>query len=126
MHTYITLYIHTASRFTHIITLKALLNHRSLDFTERSCDKHNFNEACSVLFSALKPREYSTRFLRKSKSDTVSKIENPLVSTERYKPYKIQDNLSSRIGIGYSTTCNKTRSRLHSIIKTVNFEKSAT
>ena len=27
---------------------------------------HNFNEACSVLFSALKPTGYSTRFFKKN------------------------------------------------------------
>ena len=51
-------------------------------------------------------------------SETVRKIENPLVSTEPYIPYKIHHNLPPRIGTGSSTTCNTTRCRLHSIIKT--------
>ena len=67
--------------------------------------------------NGLKPRGYSTRFLTKIKSETVKEIENPLVSTEPYKPYKIRHNLPPRIGTGYSTTCNETRCRLHNIIK---------
>ena len=56
--------------------------------------KHNFNEACSVLFSAVKHRGYSSRFLRKMKSE----IDNPSVSTKPYKPYKIRHNLRSYVG----------------------------
>ena len=98
----------TASHFTHTTPLKASLSHRSLDFTEFQIT-NNFNEACSVLISILKPRGYSTRFLRKIKSETVREIENPLISTELYKPYKIRHNLPPRICNGSSTTCNKTR-----------------
>ena len=93
-------------------------------FHRNSSNKQNFNETYSVLCSALKPRGYSTRFLRKIKSETVREIENPFVSTEPYKPYTIRHNLSSRIGTASSTTCNKITCRLHNIIKTETTFKS--
>ena len=99
-------------------TFKGIVKSQIIRFHRNSSNKQNFNEACSVLFNALKPREYSIRFLTKIKSETVREMENPLVSTEPYKPYKIHHNLPPRIGTGSSTTCNKTRCRLHSIIKT--------
>ena len=94
-------------------TFKGIVKSQIIRFHRNSSNKQNVNEAGSVLFRALKPSEYSTRFLWKNKSETVREIENPLVSTE---PYKIKHNLPPRIGIGYSITCNKTRCRLHSII----------
>ena len=100
-------------------TFKGIVKSHIIRFHRNSSNKQNFNEACSVLFSALKPRGHSTRFLRKIKSETVREIENTLVSTEpKFKRYKIRNNLPPRIGTGSSTTCNKTRCRLHSIIKT--------
>ena len=99
-------------------TFKGIVKSQIIRIHRNSSNKQNFNEACSVLFNALKPRGYSTRFLRKINSETVREIENPLVSTEPYKPYKIHHNLPPRIGTGSPTTCNKTRCRLHGIIKT--------
>ena len=111
----------TASHFTHTThTFKGIVKSQIIRFHRNSSNKQNFNEACSVLFSALKPRGYSKRFLRKIKSETVRKVENPLVSTDPYEPYKIRHNLLPRIG----TACNKTRCKLHNIIKTQTTFKS--
>ena len=79
-------------------TFKGIVKSHIIRFHRNSSNKQNFNEACSVLFNALKPRGYSTRFLRKINSETVREIENPLVSTEPYKPYTIHHNLPPRIG----------------------------
>ena len=99
-------------------TFKDIVKSQIIRCDRNSSNKQNLNESCSVLISAVKPRSYSTRFLRKIKSETVREIESPLVSTEPYKTYKIRHNLPPQIGTGSSTTCNKTRCRLHNIIKT--------
>ena len=93
-------------------TFKGIVKSQIIRFHRNSSNKQNSNEACSVLFSALKLRGYSTRFLRKIKS------------TEPYKPYKIRHNLPPRIDTGSSTICNKTRCKLHNIIKTQTTFKS--
>ena len=56
-------------------TFKGIVKSQIIRFHRNSSNKPNFNEACSVLFSALKPRGYSTRFLRTIKSETVREIE---------------------------------------------------
>ena len=75
---------HPHHTFKRIVKSQIIRFHRNLN------NKQNFNEACSVLFNALKPREYSTRFLRKIKSETVREIENPLVSTEALNHIKFK------------------------------------
>ena len=52
-------------------TFKGIVKSQIIRFHRNSSNKQNFNEACSILFNALKPRGYSTRFLRKIKSETV-------------------------------------------------------
>ena len=42
-------------------TFKGIVKSQIIRFQRNSSNKENFNEACSVLFSALKPRGYSTR-----------------------------------------------------------------
>ena len=71
-------------------TFKAIVKLQIIKFHRNSHNKHNFNKVCSILLSALKPQGKFYTFLRKTKSETVREIENPLISTEPYKPYKIQ------------------------------------
>ena len=48
-------------------TFKGIVKSQIIRFYRNSSNKQNVNEACSVLFRPLKPRGYSTRFLRKIK-----------------------------------------------------------
>ena len=104
---------------SHTIPFKGIIKLQIIKFRRHSSNKQNFNDACSVLFSVLKPRGYSTGFRRPIKSETVREGENSLIFTAPYRPYKTQHNLPPQISTGSSTRC-----RLHSIMKTqsnVNF-----
>ena len=58
--------LHCKSFHTHH-TFKGIVKSKIIRFHRNSSNKQNFNEFYSVLFNALKPRIYSTRFLRKIK-----------------------------------------------------------
>ena len=66
-------------------TRKDIVISQIISFHKNSRNKETFNEDCSVVFGV-----YWALFYEKNKTETVREIENPLVSTERYKPYKIQ------------------------------------
>ena len=106
-------------------TFKGIVKSQIIRFHRNSSNKQNLYEACSILFSALKSRGYSTRSLRKIKSETVRELENPIISIEAYKPFKLQHNHPPHmVGIGSTTTCNKPKCRLHDIVKMQSTFKS--
>ena len=52
----------------------------------------DFNDACTILFKALRKRGYSTRFLRSIKSKTVQKLANPSEPPASWPRQDVGDN----------------------------------
>jgi hypothetical protein len=92
-------------------TFKGIIKSQIIRFHRNSSDRKNFESACSTLFKALKPRGYSTRFLRKIKSETLHDLETITDKAADQKPTKIRHNRPI-IGVGQSQKCGKKRCKL--------------
>ena len=97
-------------------TFKGIVKSQIIRFYRNSSCKESFNEACSILFKALKPQGYSKRFLRQIKSQTVRHlISEPQVDPNAYQPSKVSINRQT-IDQGAIHHCLKPRCRLHKYI----------
>jgi hypothetical protein len=92
-------------------TFKGLVKSQIIRFHRNSSDKKNFESSCSTLFKALKPRGYSSRFLRKIKSETLHNLEIIPDNARNSRPTKICHNRPI-IGEGESRKCEKKRCKL--------------
>lgn len=57
-------------------TFKGLIKSQLIRFYRICSQEHDFNEATRILFTALRPRGYSKRFLRQIKADTLRELRN--------------------------------------------------
>jgi uncharacterized protein (UPF0297 family) len=100
-------------------TFKGIVKSQIIRFHRNSSDRKNFEEACSTLFKALKPRGYSSRFLRKIKSETLDGLESIPDNASNRRPTKISHNRPI-IGVGESRKCGKKRCKLDEFLPNQN------
>ena len=86
-------------------TFAGILKSQILRFFRNSTQISDFDEACSVLFAALKKRGFSKRFLRKMKSETLAGIRNSNLIPPHSNHLDNEDHFASPCGYIQCFTC---------------------